>query len=312
MTEAMDYAPAFLHHQFLELMHPDDQAHNFVYALMAQYRGKYYHVGSACRISENLLVTAKHILEILSRHIAGVKLDMYDPDARSSPHGHNFEPPKDLDLFALQFFNQRKGYRFFKVLGAVWVGYKESDLLILDTQPFEKCMYKNDPIPKAPQLDLAVPAVGREILAYGFPDNPKYPIQACNELLTANWLYRSKGSVTALHIETGSAQFISYDTTAKVLSGMSGGPVFTMRDGTYSFCGVIGRGGDVNYSVMAPLWLVATCCSDNWPAMLEKYGFTMLAGLMKDGTIPTKNAHLLNIDYDRFVVQLDPSAETGY
>lgn len=314
-TEQADLKPAFIDHEFLELLPPDCEAYNFTYPMVATYHEKYFHVGSACLIGERFAITAKHILEYMFMTVAGKKIDMYDPDILSSPHGHRFPPPEGMEIHLLQFINSRGDARRYGVTGIVGVGYKESDLLILEIAPHPACPHRAEPMPKSPVLEVGCPKVGNTIYAFGYPEHPDYKLEAHNAWLSNNWLYASTGIVTKINFERGSTQFISYDSSARTMSGMSGGPVFTKREDGLTFCGVIGRGGpQVDYSVIAPLWLIATACADKWPGMPEKEGFTWLAELMKDGTIPTKGAEHLRIDYDELKVVFDDplNVRNGY
>ena len=72
--------------------------------------------------------------------------------------------------------------------------------------------------------------------------------------------------------------------------------MFNMRVGEWTYCGILSRGGSVDYYDVSSLWLIGQCVTDYWQGMPEKYGFTSLAELMKDGTIAKKGLEALNID----------------
>lgn len=305
--------PQFEKHDFLTIMKTDVSLYKFVLALAAQYEGSWYHVGSCCLIAANLALTAKHLVEFMYRHIAHEEIELYNPDVQDSKHGYLFNLPEGLGLDAYQFVDGHKDFRRFSVLGYYGMGYKDTDLILLRIEPHALCPFKDKPREDAevPIFDLIPPRVGRKVHGFGFPDHPKHDGSKLpdGEHLSDYYLYQSSGVVEAINWEAGSAQHSSYQSSMRTLSGMSGGPVFTEIDGENYCCGIISRGGAVDYSLVSPMWLAAGAQVHPVTDMPVRHGASGIIDLMRAGLIKTVGSERISLLEDKknneFVIVAD-------
>lgn len=264
--------------------------------IAVQYEEEWYHAGSCCLIAKNLAITAKHILEWMYLQVAKQTLDLYDPDLKDPDHGYKIRLPGGLGIDVFLFLTNGNARRF-SVAGFYKVGFKENDVILLKLAPHPNCDYRNEPIElEVPTFDLVPPRVGLHVKGVGFPDHPEHEHSKLPaEHYSGYHLYRSEGEVEAINSEVGSAPVASFQTSMKTTSGLSGGPVFVEREQGNVCCGIVSRGGMVDYSLITPLWTIAAAQIHPVDNMPIRYGASCMLDLMQAGIIPAIGAEKLKL-----------------
>jgi hypothetical protein len=286
--------PQYKNHDFLRILPAQHAAYEFVFALVAIREGVSYYLGTACLIAPGFLVTAKHLLEFAYKNVAGLKTDETSPEVKESLKGPNYNllPEHGVGIDAVQILPDRSTQRY-AVTGYIEIYYKYTDLMVLQIIPHPGYPGPDKIEWKARTLDLVPPQVGRSVHGYGFPDHPEHPVITPDPWLQDYFLYQSLGDVEAVNLEPN---LRNYQTSMKTASGMSGGPVFVSRNGKDHFCGIVSRGGFVDWSFVAPLWQIAWASTDALRGLPDRDGRLLFVDLMHQNIIRSIGSEHLSIN----------------
>lgn len=188
--------------------------------MLAGERGKNYHaMGTAFVISQNLAITAAHVIRELEAGFDGRERD---------PRGK----PEDYDSsFSIRLANVTKERQVGEWTTSNLKVSRSSDIALIVLKPLNETASNHQWA--LPQISLSLPKIKTSITAFGFREQ-SYDGRSWNVSAT-----RSTGIVQEVHPRQRDNSFLRYPcfrTNAQLDPAMSGGPVFDQRG---NICGMI-------------------------------------------------------------------------
>jgi len=252
--------------------------HESLLLIWAERDGKWWNAGSAVLIADRLALTAKHTFNNLwatfnpreaerERALRAFPAEVHDGSRIT------VEMNASVDVFQSLATGELKRW----MIARAWStgdnsgGPNDSDLQLILLEPHpESEAAKNYKLETPLTLQLFPPAIGQDVILFGWPDHPELQngVREKPEIdIDSEQFYESHGIVTKLCTTKATLELVSFPhfcSDCENRNGMSGGPIFTRKHGSsYVLCGVHSRGGVVSgqesrESVLwqlLPLWI---------------------------------------------------------
>jgi hypothetical protein len=248
-----------------------------ILALAAYRDGNLHPCGTAFFIGQHLALTASHVIE---------KPFDQRRDFRDSQFG----------IVALERVGQAQDARCWHVESAHFFPVPSED----DTDPraLDICVLKLSPIisevwtePKPRNwhvaLNVAPPAAGEDVTAYGFSESKANATSDPDLFLYGSEQLTVKGRVQQTFFprrDRGFLPFPSFEISADFEAGMSGGPIFNGRN---QVCGIVTSGGIAGVSYGSVLWPILG---------VEIRGGMRLFDMATQGSIRAVNHHCVEVN----------------